>query len=296
MSKRGAFRSVLSVVLAFLTALLMTCAAGAAVLDAKILNSKSVCGALRASEFSVKEHTRVREVFISYGLASNVSEDFFVQLFTDKLTSDVIADDMCASIDAIFSGNADGADFSATRTLLYDGLFAYAEEQGMDTENEDIVTGLNEFCDLLMEQYKNYVTIPYASTVMSITARLGRMLIPAALICIAASVALVILLFAFYRRKRRPMSYLAAAFGGTGLMLLAAPLLGYAGKYADKLTILDESLFSFFRILVNNSLISLMLSSVPFFAAFAVLAVLSLRHHRRPAASPKAVEAPSESN
>ncbi len=269
----GASRSIVMTLLSFMLSLLLAAFCAVGVLRVTALSPAYAAKAVERSDFGEIELARVREHFISYGLASNVEESFFVSFFAKNITAQVIEGDMGKSVRALYSGE----DISAEKYFydaLYTALMEYAKSNDMDIEDKEIVAGIKEFTSDLLEVYRGYVTFPYADNISPLIKPIIKYTLPVfGVFLVLAAVCAVVILMS-YKRRTAPFSYIGSAFGGAGLMLTVLPFIILAGGFIKKFSLTDEAMRSFFVKFLTGGVVCAIIAGL---ACIAVAAALFVR-------------------
>ncbi len=271
-NKAGTSRSVVVTLLSFMLSLLIACACAVGVLRVTVLDPAYAAKAVERSDFGPLELQRVREHFISYGLASNVEESFFTTFFAKNMTAEIIEGDMELSVRALYSGE-DIIDEPYFYNVLYSSLTAYAKTRNMNTDDPEIDAGIKEFTTDLIELYRGYVTFPYADSISPLVRQVTDYVLPALAVFLVLAAACAVVIWMSYKRRTAPVSYIGSAFGGAGLMLVVMPLIILIGGLINKFTLTDEALRSFFIEFMTGSIVCLLISGLICIAVAAALFV-----------------------
>ncbi|MGI6744692.1 MAG: hypothetical protein ACOX45_00680 [Acutalibacteraceae bacterium] len=263
-------KKIVIILLSFSLSVLIALTAVLSVTAATIMNRKYAVKALEGSQFGEIELDRIREHFISYGSAGNVEEAFFIKYFEKNISAKTVTDDMAKTVRALYA-NEDISGEKYFFDALHLALNEYAEEMYMDVEDTDIAHGIKQFTGDLIELYRRYVSIPYASSIAPQLKSL-KSLLPIVTFALAfLSIACAAVIFFSFRKKAIPLSYIGASLGGAGLMLISFPLIVLITRQAEKFTLTDEAFRSFFIELINGFTGSLIVCGAVLLAAFIII-------------------------
>jgi len=147
-------RYILTVVLSFFLSLFLLVIITGVILLRTVVNPWYIAQQLERSGFAENAATEIREIFISYGLASGVSRDVMASLITAQHIAEAAEAGVMESFDV--SG---GYDFTSYSDEILAVLQDYVAKQGIDL-NDDITQGLRSLADLCAGALQNYVSSP----------------------------------------------------------------------------------------------------------------------------------------
>ncbi|HZK21530.1 MAG TPA: hypothetical protein VFC76_04545 [Oscillospiraceae bacterium] len=249
--KINSTRKIIITLLSFSLSVILALTGLLSVVSLTLLNPRYVVKSLQKSSFGEIELPRIKEHFISYGAAGNVEESFFIDYFKENITAETITNDMAKSIFEIYNGieKENGNEFS---NELYNALYKYAANMHMDVESKEIQAGIRQFADDLTALYNRYTILPYSETISPVIKRASKLMPLAIAFLSLFSIIISVIIFLSYKEKLNAYLYFASSLGGTGLMLTAFPLLILITKQAEKFTLTDEALRSFFIKFMNG--------------------------------------------
>ncbi len=237
-SKHFKGRSAVSIVLSFLFSIFISVFALLLICLATLLNPGYLTSHIQGSEYSQYRAEELKEIFISYGMASNFDE----KIMSSLIDPTQVQKDILANAQAIYKGQEEAVSASHEQEF-YDKLAQNVSDRdiSMTEENKQAVRELAKLC---AEAYETEVSLPAASQVSNI---LGKIKLP---VWIALGVDAVLMvftgwyLFHLYRRRYRSIAYLIYALSGSALLIGLPGLVVLLSGRIARLGIINQALYS----------------------------------------------------
>lgn len=238
-SKHFKGRSAVSIVLSFLFSIFISVFVLLLICLTTLLNSGYLASHIQGSEYSQYRAEELKEIFISYGMASNFDEETMSSL----IDPEQVEEDILARARAIYSSAEASYDMQPLEDEFYDKLTQNVSDRdiSMTEENKQAVRELAKLC---AEAYESEISLPAASQVSNI---LGKIKLP---VWIALGVDAVLMvftgwyLFHLYRRRYRSIAYLIYALSGSALLIGLPGLVVLLSGRIARLGIINQALYS----------------------------------------------------
>lgn len=267
------FRSVMCGTLAFLLSVSLMLMSSLLVLKFTALNPNYIISILSKSDYSEALQDELKNEFISYGAACNISEDFFDTVFKEIITPQQIDNDTEVSIRNLYKNQVEvNSDYSEIKDKLYEALKVYAVDNGYRI-NEGTTENLEDIAEGLTDVYDAYAGIFRASYFITAADMLSRYMpiVNYALIGLAVfSVITAVIIRLSFKLAKNWLRYFIYAFSGTTLMLFVAPAVAFVMKIGSKVNIANASLYGLVSGFINNLFLAFIIASV----VFAVITVI----------------------
>lgn len=223
--RRSGLRFASTTVLSFILFLAMMVLITGTILLGTALNPLYAVRQLERSGFADLAAYDLREVYISYGLASGVSREFMAELITTGHV-EYVAERI------IMEAFGEGPEYSFENYSdeVYHALYGYAVAQGIEITAE-VETGLRGLAELCADALMNYIDSPIFRVPAQARQSANLLLIAMAGSTIAGIAAAVVIL-AVNRRVTRWIDGYLYALSATAIMCIALP----AGVFATGIT------------------------------------------------------------
>ncbi len=247
------FKTVISILLAFLLsvsyALLLCAVAG----KMTVLSGDYLKKAVAESGYGEEMHKDLYNHFVSWGAACNIGEEFFKDFFEKTFTPDFIENDAQNYLNEIYTNTEANVDTEELNSALRTALKEYAVKEGFGAQatlDDDVGQIADELCNM----YKSYLRIPGTSTITGMVKRADKYINYALIGLLGAELICLLILFLFYKDKKKSLMYICSGFFGAFLMLLACPLYLRASNLIGKVNISAKALYSLIVTYVNGVL------------------------------------------
>ena len=285
MNKTKKARSVVCTLLSFLLAICVVLTSALAIVSQSMLRSSFAEKIIKKSGYAESLHTKLYDEFVSYGNACNIDEKFFEDFFANQFTEEFIENDAVNYYKSIYDGTvSDSLDTSSFKELVKPALLSFAVSVGY-AENDELKSNIAVMADELGTLYSAFSALPYAANISSVISQYSKYASYGILGGVIASLVIILLLFASFKKKYNAVRFLIYSFSSSALMLFVLPLYALKSGIVSKVNISLAPLYSLVTC-YGNSVLKLFIVSALFMAA--VTAILSAAYYLMQKKEPKA--------
>jgi len=229
---------------------------------------------LENSGFAEIAVTELREVFISHGLASGVSQDVMASL----ITAEHVADAAESGIMESFSVSA-GFNFNNYSNEIYLILHDYAIRQGVEI-TDDTISGLGSLSDLCANTLRNYVSSPIFD-ILAEAQHYSRYLFITIAISLILSVLVIALIPYVNRRVTRWIDGYLYALAATVLICIIIPVAVHSTGVTNRLQITPLSYNRFISFWIKGILDGYLVALIPLVLLIGVCVTIRIIRWKR---------------
>jgi hypothetical protein len=275
MTRRSKARFAATLVLSYILSLSLLALITGVILLRCVLNPWYIAGQIERSGFSEQAAAELREIYISYGLASGVSREAMEPLITASHISSAAESSIMESFG--LSGEFDFAGYIDKTNLA---LHSYVASQSVYI-TPDVELGIQSIAELCADTLSDYLDSP----IFGVPARMQRytpylFLVMAA--SAAISIAAAIVIPAINKRVTRWIDGYIYALSATALMCVALPIIAQGSGLTSRLQITPISYNKFILSWLEGIFNGYLIALIPIVSLIVIcVAVRLIRWKRR---------------
>jgi len=234
-----------------------------------VVNPWYIVRQLEHSGFADNAVIELREIFISYGNASGVSQDVMASF----ITTEYIFDAAEAEVMESFSVSG-GFNYNNYSNEIYLILYIYAQEQGI-VITEELKEGIGSLADLCAEALQNYVSSPIFD-ILAGARHYSRHLFVAIAVSIILSVIVIAIIPYVNRRVTRWIDGYLYALGTTSLICITIPVAVHSTGITSRLQITPLSYNRFISSWIEGIINGYLIALIPLISLICVCVIIRI--------------------
>ena len=232
MSSNRALKFILSSILAFVLAVVLTCLTYIGDLYFRGLNTGVLTGAIMKTNYSVELmealYTDCESLTLPIGLPVEVVHDIF--------DLEDIKKDVSASVKATVDGEQYKPDTAQIRSKLLDNINSYLEEEGLELSEEQEVY-LEEYLTLIEDEYTDNIELVVVAKAMPYWNSFVKIAGIVAIGMIVLAGVIIVTIIMMHRWVHRALRYITYSTIAAFLMSVILPLVLYVSRFYERLSI-----------------------------------------------------------